>query len=73
MSLPIILRKVPTNNGLQLTFFIIVSSSDDYAEYLGGTATFSGLVIGVPTSVAAIMLLPLMYFDKGERRMRTAV
>jgi hypothetical protein len=53
---------------VQLTFFIIVSSSNEYAQYLGGTSTFSGLVIGIPTAVSALSLLPLMYFDKGKIR-----
>ncbi|KAG5641812.1 hypothetical protein DXG03_004154 [Asterophora parasitica] len=30
---------------LQLSFFIIVSSSNEYALHLGGTSTFSGIVI----------------------------
>ncbi|RDX45719.1 MFS general substrate transporter [Lentinus brumalis] len=53
---------------LQLTFFIIVSSSNDYAQHLGGTSTFSGLVIGIPTAIAAVTLLPLMRFDQGVYR-----
>ncbi|PIL34292.1 hypothetical protein GSI_03067 [Ganoderma sinense ZZ0214-1] len=50
---------------LQITFFIIVSSSNDYAQHLGGTSTFSGLVIGIPTAVSGLTLLPLMRFDQG--------
>jgi hypothetical protein len=49
----------------QLTFFIIVSSSNEYAQHLGGTSTFSGLVIGIPTLVAALTLIPMMFFDQG--------
>ncbi|KAI0739451.1 major facilitator superfamily domain-containing protein [Daedaleopsis nitida] len=54
-----------SNVMLQLTFFIIVSSSNDYAQHLGGSSTFSGLVIGIPTAVSGLALLPLMYFDQG--------
>ncbi|KAJ8501842.1 hypothetical protein ONZ51_g359 [Trametes cubensis] len=50
---------------MQLTFFIIVSSSNEYAQYLGGTSTFSGLVIGIPTLFAGVALLPLMHLDQG--------
>ncbi|RPD58212.1 MFS general substrate transporter [Lentinus tigrinus ALCF2SS1-7] len=50
---------------LQLTFFIIVSSSNDYAQHLGGTSTFSGLVIGIPTAVSGLTLIPMMRFDQG--------
>lgn len=49
----------------QLTFFIVVSSSNEYAQHLGGTSTFSGLVIGIPTAVSAVILLPLMAIDQG--------
>ncbi|KAH9929147.1 MFS general substrate transporter [Fomitopsis serialis] len=50
---------------LQVSFFIVVSSSDEYAEYLGGTATFSGLVIGIPTVFSGLALVPLTKLDKG--------
>ncbi|EJF56926.1 MFS general substrate transporter [Dichomitus squalens] len=50
---------------LQITFFIIVSSSNDYARHLGGSSTFSGLVIGIPTAVSGVTLLPLMRLDQG--------
>ncbi|TFY78368.1 hypothetical protein EWM64_g5644 [Hericium alpestre] len=49
----------------QISFFIIVSSSSKYAEYLGGTAAFSGLVIGIPVVFAGIALVPLMKLDQG--------
>ena len=49
----------------QISFFIIVSSSDQYAEYLGGTATFSGLVIGIPTVFSGLALIPLTKLDQG--------
>ncbi|KAJ8582098.1 MFS general substrate transporter [Rhizopogon salebrosus TDB-379] len=49
----------------QVSFFIVVSSSNKYAEYLGGTATFSGIVIGIPTAFAGLSLIPLTRYDKG--------
>ena len=51
---------------LQNTFFIVVSSSNEYAEYLGGSSTFSGLTIGIPTGVGFLTLLPLTWIDKSE-------
>lgn len=50
---------------LQISFFIVVSSSNVYAELLGGDATFSGIVIGIPTVFSGIALLPIMRYDKG--------
>lgn len=49
----------------QISFFIIVSSSSEYAEYLGGDATFSGLVLGIPPLIACIVLPPMMKYDGG--------
>ena len=49
----------------QISFFIIVPSSSVYAERLGGGETFSGLVIGIPTFVSALTLVPLLKYDKG--------
>ena len=49
----------------KISFFIIVSSSNLYAEHLGGTATFSGIVIGIPTAISGLTLLPLMKYDQG--------
>lgn len=54
---------------LQVSFFIVVSSSNAYAHYLGGTSTFSGLVIGIPTVFSGIALLPLLKFDQGMSSM----
>jgi hypothetical protein len=48
-----------------MSFFIIVSSSSLYSEHLGGDATFSGIVIGIPTAIAGITLIPMMKFDQG--------
>ncbi|TEB25011.1 MFS general substrate transporter [Coprinellus micaceus] len=50
---------------LQMSFFIIVSSSHEYAEYLGGNSTFSGVVIGIPTLFSGLALLPLLRIDGG--------
>ena len=49
----------------KMTFFSAVSSSSIYAEHLGGTATFSGLVIGIPTAVSAVTLAPILKIDQG--------
>lgn len=54
---------------LQISFFIVVSSSNKYAEYLGGNATFSGIVIGIPTAFAGLSLIPLTKYDKGMYKM----
>ena len=53
---------------LQISFFIIVSSSNEYAQHLGGTSTFSGLVIGIPTVFSGLALLPLLRLDGGKKR-----
>ena len=50
---------------LQISFFIIISSSSAYSKHLGGSATFSGLVIGIPTVFSGIALLALMRVDQG--------
>ncbi|KAH7886240.1 major facilitator superfamily domain-containing protein [Phlebopus sp. FC_14] len=54
---------------LQLSFFIIVSSSNKYAEYLGGNSTFSGVVIGIPTVFAGLALIPMTRHDEGRYTM----
>ncbi|KAH9043800.1 MFS general substrate transporter [Lactarius pseudohatsudake] len=55
-----------TNVLLQTTFFVVVSSGSKYAEYLGGSSTFSGLVIGIPTVISGMTLVPLVRSDGGE-------
>ncbi|KAG6835377.1 hypothetical protein H0H93_002028, partial [Arthromyces matolae] len=50
---------------LQISFFIIVSSSNEYAIHLGGTSTFSGIVIGIPTVFSGLSLIPLSKYDQG--------
>ncbi|OAX33008.1 MFS general substrate transporter [Rhizopogon vinicolor AM-OR11-026] len=65
-SLTIILA---TNLLHQLSYFIVVSSSNEYGEYLGGTATFSGIVIGIPAVFAGLALIPLTRYDKGMYKM----
>ncbi|KAG2138727.1 major facilitator superfamily domain-containing protein [Suillus bovinus] len=54
---------------LQVSFFIVISSSNKYAEYLGGNATFSGVAIGIPTAFAGLSLIPLTKYDRGMYRM----
>ena len=49
-----------------MSFFIIVSSSNKYAEYLGGSPTFAGLVIGIPTVFGGLALMPMTRLDKGK-------
>lgn len=51
----------------QTTFFIIVSSGDEYTEYLGGSPTFSGLVIGIPAFISGVTLVPLNRRDGGTQ------
>ena len=48
-----------------MSFFIIIPSSSLYAERLGGGETFSGLVIGIPTFISALTLIPMLRYDKG--------
>ncbi|KAG6832774.1 hypothetical protein H0H87_000427 [Tephrocybe sp. NHM501043] len=56
---------ISANTLLQISFFIIVSSSNEYALHLGGTSTFSGIVIGIPTVFSGLALIPLARYDKG--------
>ncbi|KAF9466820.1 major facilitator superfamily domain-containing protein [Collybia nuda] len=56
---------ISANLLLQISFFIIVSSSNEYAIHLGGNSTFSGVVIGIPTVFSGLALLPLTKLDKG--------
>jgi MFS family permease len=48
-----------------VSFFSIISSSALYAEHLGGDATFSGVVIGIPTVASGLALIPMVKSDKG--------
>ena len=50
----------------QFSFFIIVSSASAYAEHLGGSAVFSGLIIGIPTVFSGITLIFMTRLDKGK-------
>ncbi|KAJ8095241.1 hypothetical protein PM082_010464 [Marasmius tenuissimus] len=61
-SLTIILL---ANTLMQVSFFVVVASSNEYAHHLGGTSTFSGVVIGIPTVFSGLTLLPLMKYDRG--------
>ncbi|KAJ3563862.1 hypothetical protein NP233_g8662 [Leucocoprinus birnbaumii] len=56
---------IVSNILMQVSFFIIVPASNDYANHLGGDSTFSGIVIGIPTVFSAIAVLPLLRYDKG--------
>ena len=42
-----------------MSFFIAVSSGSEYTAYLGGSHTFSGLVIGIPAFISGLTLAPL--------------
>ncbi|KAJ6605317.1 major facilitator superfamily domain-containing protein [Mycena vulgaris] len=57
---------IATNALLQFAFFVTVSSASAYAEYLGGSALFSGLTIGIPTVFSGLMLIPLTKYDEGR-------
>ncbi|KAH9487241.1 hypothetical protein JR316_0001310 [Psilocybe cubensis] len=54
------------NAVFQLSFFIIVSSASAYAEHLGGSATFSGLTIGIPTVFSGFTLIFVTKYDGGQ-------
>jgi len=57
---------IATNALLQFSFFVTVSSAALYAEYLGGSALFSGLTIGIPTVFSGLALIPLTKYDGGR-------
>lgn len=54
---------------LQMSFFIVVSSSNEYTHSLGGDSTFSGVVIGIPPVFTGIAMLPMMRFDHGSYKL----
>ncbi|PPQ78813.1 hypothetical protein CVT25_010682 [Psilocybe cyanescens] len=54
------------NAVFQLSFFIVVSSASVYAEHLGGSATFSGLTIGIPTIFSGFALIFITKYDGGQ-------
>jgi hypothetical protein len=62
----LISRSDDSNICSQISFFIIVSSANAYAEHLGGSSTFSGLTIGVPAVFAALTLIPMVRYDGGQ-------
>ncbi|KAH0834726.1 hypothetical protein J3R83DRAFT_10277 [Lanmaoa asiatica] len=49
----------------KLSFFIFISSSE-YAEYVDGSATESGVVIRIPSLFSGIILIPMTRYDKGR-------
>ncbi|KAF8217170.1 membrane transporter [Mycena galopus ATCC 62051] len=57
---------IATNVLMQFAFFVTVSSAALYAEYLGGSALFSGLTIGIPTVFSGIALIPMTRYDEGR-------
>ncbi|KAJ6582250.1 MFS general substrate transporter [Mycena capillaripes] len=57
---------IATNALLQFSFFVTVSSAAMYAEYLGGSALFSGLTIGIPTIFSGLALIPMTKYDQGR-------
>ncbi|KAJ7700707.1 membrane transporter [Mycena rosella] len=57
---------IMSNAMLQFSFFVTVSSASAYAEYLGGSALFSGLTIGIPTVFSGLFLIPMTKFDQGR-------
>ncbi|KAJ6513535.1 membrane transporter [Mycena vulgaris] len=57
---------IATNALLQFSFFVTVSSASAYAEYLGGSALFSGLTIGIPTVFSGLLLIPLTKYYQGR-------
>ncbi|KAF8816715.1 MFS general substrate transporter [Phlegmacium glaucopus] len=57
----------------QLSFFIVISSASIYAEHLGGSATFSGLTIGIPVIFSGIALIFTTRLDGGRYRQPLAI
>ncbi|KAI0035270.1 membrane transporter [Vararia minispora EC-137] len=53
----------------QISLFIIVSSGSEYAKFLGGTETFSGLVLGIPLVFAGFALIPMVRYDGGSYKL----
>ncbi|KAJ7312260.1 hypothetical protein DFH08DRAFT_1044755 [Mycena albidolilacea] len=58
---------IATNALLEFAFFVTISSAALYAEYLGGSALFSGLTIGIPTVFSGLALIPLTRYDGDPR------
>lgn len=51
---------------LQVSSFIVVPASNEYAIHLGGTSVFSGVAIGIPPAFSALSLIFMTKYDKGE-------
>ncbi|WOO80309.1 putative MFS-type transporterc [Vanrija pseudolonga] len=51
---------------MQISSFIVVPSANEYAQLLGGTATFGGLVLGIPVVASLLSVLPMMALDQGR-------
>ena len=54
---------------VQFSFFVIISSASVYAERLGGSAAFSGLIMGIPTAFSGIALIFITRSDGGIVRL----
>ncbi|CAL1702378.1 unnamed protein product [Somion occarium] len=52
----------------KLSSLAIILITNGLMQHLGGNATFSGIVIGIPTAISGLSLLPLMRFDQGRYR-----
>ncbi|EEB05431.1 membrane transporter [Schizosaccharomyces japonicus yFS275] len=52
------------NNFLScVSFNIVIPISAEYSRHLGGTSSFSGIIIGTPTIVALLLLYPMLKFS----------
>ncbi|KAJ7103839.1 major facilitator superfamily domain-containing protein [Mycena epipterygia] len=70
------IRPTETSNMAEILVESAVPPADDpelrlpdrvslaYAEYLGGSALFSGLTIGIPTVFSGLLLIPLTKYDE---------
>ncbi len=65
LSLTFLLIRLLNFHRPKISFFIIVSSSNEYAHRLGGDSTFSGVVLGIPTVFSGLALIPMMRYDGG--------
>ncbi|KAH8826912.1 major facilitator superfamily domain-containing protein [Flagelloscypha sp. PMI_526] len=50
----------------QTSAFMIVSSGVPYAQSLGGSPTFFGLVMGLPNAVSGLVMIPMVSLDGGN-------
>ncbi|EEB09609.1 membrane transporter [Schizosaccharomyces japonicus yFS275] len=45
------------------SFTVVIPISAEYSRHLGGTSSFSGIIIGMPTIVALALLYPMLRFS----------